>query len=163
MLGMIAAIGQNRELGKKGDLIWNLPNDLKFFKETTMGKTVVMGKNTFNSLPRMLPGRKHVILTDNDDFNKDVSACEVIYDKVNLISYVQERAKTQDIYVIGGASMYAMFVNICDFMYLTEIDAEDKEADVYFPRFNKEEWEREIVGKNSDNNICYYHVKYTRK
>ena len=48
-------------------------------------------------------------------------------------------------------------------MYLTEIDAEDKEADVYFSRFNKEEWEREIVGKNSDNNICYYHVKYTRK
>ena len=163
MLGMIAAIGKNRELGKKGDLIWNLPNDLKFFKETTMGKTVVMGKNTFNSLPRMLPGRKHVILTDNDDFNKDVSVCEIFYDKDNLISYVQELAKTQDIYVIGGASMYAMFVNICDFMYLTEIDAEDKEADVYFPRFNKEEWEREIVGKNSDNNICYNHVKYTRK
>lgn len=163
MIGMIAAIGKNRELGKNGDLIWNLPNDLKFFKEVTTGKTVIMGKNTFNSLPKLLPKRKHIILSDDNDFNKDVTECKVFYNKDEIISYAKELSKAEDVYIIGGASMYAMFVGICDHMYLTEIAAEDKNADVYFPNFDKTKWEKEIVGKNSDNNICYNHVKYTRR
>ena len=163
MIGMIAAVGKNRELGKNGDLIWNLPSDLKFFKQITTEKIIVMGKNTFNSLPKLLPYRKHIILSDDNDFNKDTSKCIIMHNKEQLIQYIKEISKNSDVYIIGGASMYAMFVNICDFMYLTEINAEDKKADVYFPRFNKEEWKREVVGKNSDNNICYNHVKYTRR
>lgn len=163
MIGMIAAIGKNRELGKNGDLIWSLPNDLKFFKEVTTGKTVIMGKNTFNSLPKLLPKRKHVILSDDNDFNKDVTDCVIFYDKDEIISYVKKISEKEDVYIIGGASMYAMFVNICDFMYLTEIDAEDQNADVYFPEFDKVKWEKEIVGTNNDNNICYNHIKYTRR
>lgn len=163
MIGMIAAIGKNRELGKNGDLIWSLPNDLKFFKEVTTGKTVIMGKNTFNSLPKLLPKRKHVILSDDNDFNKDVTDCVIFYDKDEIISYVKKISEKEDVYIIGGASMYAMFVNICDFMYLTEIDAKDKNADVYFPEFDKTKWEKEIVGTNNDNSICYNHIKYTRR
>ena len=163
MIGMIAAIGKNRELGKNGDLIWSLPNDLKFFKKVTTGKTVIMGKNTFNSLPKLLPKRKHVILSDDNDFNKDVTDCIIFYDKDEIISYVKKISEKEDVYIIGGASMYAMFVNICDFMYLTEIDAEDKNADVYFPEFDKVKWEKEIVRTNNDNSICYNHIKYTRR
>ncbi len=163
MIGMIAAIGKNRELGKDGKLIWNLPEDLSFFKQITMGKIIIMGKKTFNSLPKLLPGRKHVILSANNGFNKDVSTSTVFCDKDRLLSYLKKIAKEDDVYIIGGASMYAMFIDICDFMYLTEVDAEDKSADVYFPEFNKDEWKLNVLGKFRNGDISYTHVKYTKK
>ena len=82
---IIAAIGKNNELGYKNDLIWHLPNDLKFFKEKTTGKTIVMGYNTFLSLPRLLPNRKHIVLSEKKIDNEEVTTVNNLDDLIKLI------------------------------------------------------------------------------
>lgn len=156
MIELIAAIGKNNELGKNNDLIWRLLNDLKFFKEITMGKTVVMGFNTYKSLPKKLVGRTMIVLTSKNINEEDI----IIYHDINklLSDY-----KDKEIFIIGGASIYKAFIDKVDTMYLTEIDASDDKADVYFPSFNKSEWNYELLNENSDNNIKYRHVRYKRK
>ena len=158
MFSIIAAIGKNNELGYKGDLIWHLPNDLKFFKKTTTGKTIIMGENTFKSLRGLLPNRHHVVLSDKTDYPSGV---EVFKDLDSLLKKYE--SVKEELFVIGGAFVYSEFINICDQMYLTEIDDEFKDATVYFPKFNKEDWEREELFENSDNGINYKHVLYKRK
>ena len=158
MYSIIAAIGKNNELGYKGGLIWHLPNDLKFFKSTTTGKTIVMGENTFKSLKGVLPNRHHVVLSENNDFPEEVevfSSLEKFLEKYNKVK--------DEIFIIGGAMVYGEFINICDRMYLTEVDDEFKDATVYFPSFNKDDWDSEVLLENSDNDINYKHVLYKRK
>ena len=163
MIKIIAAVGKNLELGKKGDLIWQLPNDLKFFKEQTQGSTVVMGRNTFNSLPKKLPKRKHLVITDVDDFNKDIEDVDIFYDFEKLLTAVKKQAELADVFIIGGGSVYRQFVPYADELILTEVDAEDKDADVYFSEFDKEHYIREVIASNEDNGIKYEHVRYVKK
>ena len=155
---IIAAIGKNNELGKDNNLIWHLPNDLKFFKETTTGKTIIMGRRTFESLPKMLPGRRHIVLSSSNDFPKEVL---VFHDLEELLKHFKD--SNEELFVIGGASIYKTFLDYSDKLYLTEIDASCNEADAYFPRFNKEDFEKEILKENSDEGINYTHVLYKRK
>ena len=155
---IIAAIGKNNELGYKNDLIWHLPNDLKFFKEKTTGKTIVMGYNTFLSLPRLLPNRKHIVLSEKKIDNEEVTTVNNLDDLIKLIKSIDE-----EVFIIGGASVYAQFANIADKMYLTEVDNEFDLADVYFPEINKIEWNITEIGSNEDNNIKYKHMEYRRK
>lgn len=156
---IIAAIGKNNELGKNNDLIWHLPGDLKFFKKTTMNKTILMGKNTFDSLPKVLPNRKHIVLSF-EDFKCDSDMVKIYTDKEKMLSEVNPE---EEVYISGGASMYKMFLPICEKMYITHIDAEDKNADVYFPQFNKEEFNAKVVETGEDSGIKYTMVEYTRK
>jgi dihydrofolate reductase len=155
---MIAAIGKNNELGKKKGLIWHLPLDLKFFKERTMNKTVIMGQTTFESLPKLLPGRKHVVLTFDDiSFGENVDVYKNINDVLDKYKSIPE-----EVFIIGGGQIYKAFLPFADKMYLTEIDAEDKEAEVFFPKFNKEEWKRTVLDEIEDNGIKCEHVEYER-
>lgn len=163
MIKLIAAVGKNLELGKAGGLIWRLPNDLKFFKEQTQGCIVVMGRNTFNSLPKKLPNRKHLVLTDSDDFNKSIEDVELFYNFQDLLKKVETESMDADVFIIGGASIYKQFVDYADELILTEVDAEDSEADVYFPIFNKDAYERYVIASNEDNGIKYVHVRYVKK
>ena len=157
-LSLIAAIGKNNELGKNNDLIWHLPGDLKFFKETTMNKTVIMGYNTYLSLPRKLPNRKYIVLSLEDkNLGEDIE----VYNDINILKEALQQ-KEEEMFIIGGASMYKQFLDDCENLYLTEIDAES-EADVYFPLFDKTKYTREIIGENEDNNIKYKHIIYRRK
>ena len=157
-LSLIAAIGKNNELGKNNDLIWHLPGDLKFFKETTMNKTVIMGYNTYLSLPRKLPNRKYIVLSLEDkNLGEDIE----VYNDINILKEALQQ-KEEEMFIIGGASMYKQFLDDCENLYLTEIDAES-EADVYFPIFDKTKYTREIIGENEDNNIKYKHIIYRRK
>ena len=155
---IIAAIGKNRELGKDNSLIWHLPNDLKFFKEVTNNHAIIMGRKTFESLPRMLPNRKHIVLTSSENFPSEVEIYKEL--KQILESY---RDSQEEIFIIGGASIYSQFLEHSDKMYLTEIDAEDKDADVFFPEFNREEYTSELIKENEDNGIKYKHMVYRRK
>lgn len=155
---IIAAIGKNGELGKNNDLIWTLPNDLKFFKKITSNHTIIMGRNTFESLPRMLPNRKHIVLTSRDDLPSEVE----IYKELKQILETYKNTQ-EEIFIIGGASIYSQFLEYSDKLYLTEIDAEDKEASVYFPNFEENEYTKEILGENKDNGIVYKHVLYIKK
>ena len=156
-LVIIAAIGKNNELGKDNKLIWHLPGDLKFFKEKTIGKNIVMGRKTFESLPKMLPNRHHIVISTGNIDNSEVEVYHSIEDFLKDYSYSGET------YVIGGASIYNSLIDYVDMMYLTEIDKECLEADSYFPDFDREGWRSEVIGNNTENGISYKHVLYKRR
>ena len=155
---IIAAIGKNRELGKDNDLIWHLPNDLKFFRQVTSNHTIVMGRNTFESLPRMLPNRKHIVLTSRDGLPNEV---EVYRELKQILEKYKDTE--EEIFIIGGASIYTQFLEHSSKLYLTEIDAEEETASVYFPEFNQQQYDREVLQENEDNGISYKHVLYIKK
>ena len=154
---LIAAVGKNLELGRDNDLIWKIKEDLNFFKEMTMGKYVVMGLNTFYSLPKLLPGRKHIVITSKDMFIDDVI---IIHSIEELLKYIEEL--NSEVMIIGGASIYKQMIDYADKMILTEID-DEANASVYYPKFDVNDWDKEIISKHNYNDIEYSHVIYTRK
>ena len=155
---LIAAIGKNRELGLNNDLIWKIPEDLKFFKDNTMGKYIVMGFNTYKSLPKRLSDRKYIVLTSkNVILDDDIIAVHNIDELIDFIKTIDE-----EVMVIGGVSLYSQMMVYADKMILTEIDDESR-ADVYFPLFLMNEWNRELLGNYKYNDIEYNRVVYTRK
>lgn len=155
---MIAAVGKNLELGRKNDLIWRFKEDMKFFREQTMGKPMVMGYNTFLSLPGLLPGRKHIVLSfEKIDLGKDV---EVVTSMDELLDKIVEYP---EVMIIGGASIYKQMLEYSNKLILTEVDAEAKDADVYFPKFNKNDWTKEVLSEQEENDIKFKHLVYTRK
>lgn len=157
-LTLIAAIGRNYELGKNNGLIWYIPEDLKFFKENTIGKNIVMGMNTLKSLPKLLPNRRHIVLTRQDiDLGPQVVIVRSVEDLLKYLSLIDE-----EIMVIGGAQIYSLMMKYADKMLLTEIDKESN-ADVYFPLINYSEWDREVLSTHQHEDIRYSHVAYTRK
>lgn len=156
---IIAAIGKNGELGKNNDLIWHLKGDMKYFKENTINHHVLMGKNTFLSLPKMLDNRVHLVLNDDDYKFPD----EVVVLKSLDEFFLKAKDIDDDIYIIGGASIYKQFINYADELLITLIDESDKDADVYFPIIEKDVWKEKVLKHNSENNINYKFVKYERK
>ena len=155
---LIAAIGKNRELGYKNNLIWKIPEDLKFFRDNTIGKQIVMGMNTLNSLPKLLPDRKHIVLTRKDI--KLDSSILVFHSIKELLQYVE--SIDEEIMVIGGAQIYSQMIDYADKMLLTEID-DDAIADVYFPEFSISDWDRELISNHNYKDLEYSHVLYKRK
>lgn len=156
---LIAAIGKNNELGINNKLIWYLPNDLKFFKKQTMNKHIVMGINTFKSLPKLLPSRKHIVLThQNIDLGENVL---VFHNKNDLLEHIKNI--NEEVFIIGGAQIYKEFIEDADKLLLTEIDQEEKNADAYFPNFDKTNWNCQEIDSNEENNIKYKHLIYERK
>lgn len=155
---LIAAIGMNRELGYNNDLIWRIPEDLKFFRENTVGKYIVMGLNTFNSLPGLLPNRKHIVLTHRDiELDSSVMIFHSIEELLSFISSVDE-----EVMIIGGAMMYSQMIEYADKMLLTEID-DSKKCDVYFPEFDNNDWDSKIISCHMYDDINYKHVLYKRR
>ena len=156
---IIAAIGKNRELGKNNKLIWPLKEDLKFFKAQTMGKPIAMGMRTLESLPKLLPGRKHIVLTTKErNLDREIV---VVHSVEELLKFIEEYQ--EEVMIIGGARVYTEMIKYADKLVLTEIDAEDKEADAYFPKFNKEDYEREELCVHKENGLKYKHLVYTKK
>ncbi len=156
-ISMIAAIGKNRELGKNNDLIWHFKDDMKFFRETTTGNTVVMGRKTFESLPHALPNRRNVVITSNKNYSAQGAevACSV--------SEALELTKNDNVFIIGGGKIYSEFLKYADKLYLTEIDAECEDADTFFPEFNKDDYTQEKLTDFEVNGIHFSHVLYTKK
>ena len=156
-LSIIAAIGENNELGKDNDLIWRFKGDMKFFKATTLNHKVVMGRKTFESLPGLLPNRDHIVLTRSDLVIPDVEVYKNVKEFLEVYKDFDE-----EIFNIGGASIYSQLLDYADKLYLTEIE-DSKDADVYFPSFDKEEFDKEVLGENIENDIKYRHVLYKRR
>ena len=155
---LIAAIGKNHELGKDNKLIWSIPEDLNFFRENTLGKPIVMGLNTLNSLPRLLPNRRHIVLTHREICLD--SSIIVFHSIEELLKYLE--LLDEEVMVIGGAQIYCQMIEYANKMLLTEID-KTAEADVYFPDFSLCNWDRELISRHQYNDIEYNHVVYTRK
>ncbi|MCD8042485.1 MAG: dihydrofolate reductase [Tannerellaceae bacterium] len=160
-VSIIAAIAENNAIGKNQQLLCHLPNDLKRFKDLTNGHAVVMGRKTFESLPKgALPNRKNVILTTVPDAGfVDCFACESIEDAL----YICE--KEEEVFLIGGAMVYKQGLEIADKMYLTHIHHTFEDADTFFPEINYSEWkevEREDFEADERNPYAYSFVTYER-
>ena len=155
-VSMIAAVGKNLELGKNNDLIWHFKEDMKFFKDTTMGHTVVMGRKTFESLPKALPGRKNIVISSNAEYQAQGATV------VTSVEEALQIADNEEIFVIGGGKIYAEFLPYADKLYLTEIYAECEDADTYFPQFNKSEYIKEIINYYDIDGVEFYHVVYKK-
>lgn len=156
-LKLIAAIGKNNELGKNNDLIWHLSEDMKYFRKTTTGKTIIMGRKCFESLPGLLPNRKHIILTNNPNYKVDGA---IIYHNLEeVLNYIENTE--EECFIIGGAKIYELFLSYVDTLYLTEIE-DTKEADAYFPTFDKTQYQKETIQELEENNIKYKFTKYTK-
>ena len=160
MIGMIAAIGKNNELGKDNKLLWRVPEDMKFFKKTTMGHKVVMGMNTYKSLPKSgLPGREMIVLSSQEV--EDSENVKFVRDINQIIDeYLESK---EEVFIIGGASLYKQFLPFVEYMYLTELDFECLDADVYYPEFDKTDWYADMLMEGNSNNIGYKIYKYVRK
>ncbi len=158
MLTCIAAIGKNRELGKDNQLIWHLPQDLKFFRTMTKGHSIVMGRKTFESLPGLLPGRHHIVITRTNPMLPE--EVEVFSSIDSFLEKYQNH--DEEIFVIGGAAVYGELLPFSDRLLLTEIDA-DYDADVFFPVFDKSRYDRIVLSDITENNTHYQHVEYQKK
>lgn len=157
MISLIAAIGKNWELGKNGDLIFHIKEDMRYFKETTMGHKVVMGRKTWESLPGKLPGRENIVASRGEIPGAD----SVIHD---LNKYLQENEDTpEEIFIIGGGMVYFAALPYAKYIYLTEVEAEDERADSYFPEFDKLKYNREVIKEGKSDDLAYTFVKYTKK
>lgn len=154
---IIAAIGKNNELGLNNNLIWQLPGDLKFFKENTMNKSIVMGLNTFKSLPGLLKGRNHIVITHRNINISDVKVVNCIDELFEYLSTIDD-----DVYVIGGATIYKELMPYSTKMIITQID-DTKPADVFFPKINESEWDKSCISEKVEKNIKYKHYVYVRK
>ena len=157
---IIACIGKNRELGKDNDLIFHFKEDMKFFRETTRGHTVVMGLNTWKSLcENPLPNRQNLILS----FDKLENLPENTAQIPDLDEFVKQNIDTdEEVFIIGGASIYKLFLPYAKTLYLTEVD-DAKDADVYFPEFNKEDYDLTTLNSITENQTNFNINKYTRK
>ncbi len=160
MITIIAAIGNNGELGKDNDLIWHLPNDLKRFKKVTAGHHVIMGRKTYESLGKPLPNRTNIVITGNRDFN--AKGCLV----VNSLEAALEAANTDTApYILGGAQIYKQAIEIADMLDLTLVNAE-LEADAFFPQIDTSVWKetaRQDFKADEKHRYDYSFVTYQRK
>jgi len=157
-ISIIAAIGKNRELGKDNDLIWKVSDDLKRFKELTTGHPIIMGDITFASIGRPLPNRTNIVLTRQK--NLIIDGCEVVHSIEDAIETASQLDDTA--FVIGGAEVYMSFLPYARELYITHINAEDSEADVFFPEFaNLFEIKKEHAVRALDD-LSYQWIDYER-
>ena len=155
---IIACIGKNGELGIKNQLVFHIKEDMEFFKNTTVGHSVLMGKNTFKSIGSPLQGRKNLIVTHHSEtLGKDVFAITDLNDFIKQYQFSDEK-----IFVIGGASIYQALLPYTEIIYLTEVDASPK-ADVYFPKLNLDLYDKIILKESVEGSLKYKFTKYTKK
>ena len=160
-LALIAAIAKNNAIGFENKLVYWLPNDLKRFKELTTGHTIIMGSNTFRSLPKgALPNRRNIVLSRKE---KGFSGCETFSSLEEALTNCNNE---EIVYIIGGEMLYKSALPLADILCLTEIDDTPAEADAFFPQFTKSEWEiieQEEHTADEKHKFNYRFVTYSRR
>jgi dihydrofolate reductase len=162
-ISIISAIGKNNEIGKKNDLLWSLPADMKHFRETTRGHAVVMGQKTFESLAvdengkqigRLLPNRRNIILTLDKNFK--AQGAEIVYSIEELIDLLKKETPSplghsplsggdkvdKEIFIIGGGMIYKLFIDLADKLYITHVNEEFPDAEIFFPEIDLTKWQK---------------------
>ena len=160
MITLIAAAAENNALGKDNQLIWHLPDDFKRFKQITSGHYIIMGRKTFESFPKPLPNRTHVIITRQKEYNAE--GCIVVnsIEKAIAISPTEE-----DVFIIGGAEIYKQSIEFADKIELTRVHA-NFEADAYFPEINENKWKidfEEFHTKDEKHNFDFTFQTFIKK
>lgn len=166
-IALIVAMDLDRGIGKNNDLMWHLPVDMKFFKETTSGNIVVLGRKNFESIPekfRPLPNRENAILTRNKSY--EAPGCEVFYSLEACLEHYQHETE-RTVFIIGGGQIYqqALELNCVDEMYITHVN-KSFGADTFFPAFDLKDWDVEsvLVHEKDDRHEASFKVlKYTKR
>ena len=162
MLSIIVAKAKNNIIGKNNQLIWHLPDDMKRFKNITENHVIIMGRKTFESIGRVLPNRKHIVMTHNSGLRIDDENVEIVKDVMDLKEYVNS---DEECFVIGGATIYNLLMPYVEKLYVTELD-KDFEGDAFFPKIKEEDWkeiERVEGPEDGKNNFKYEYVTYIRR
>lgn len=161
MISIIVAVSEDWGIGKDNELLWHIPEDLKRFKRLTFGNNVIMGKKTWESLPRRpLPGRKNIVLTD--DPLECIDCSVTAYSIEDALSKCE---KEEEIFVVGGGSVYPQFIPIADRLYITHVHRKTP-ADVYFPEIDLNIWEvveKEEFNSSENEGIPYTYIIYERR
>jgi dihydrofolate reductase len=161
-LTLIAAVANNNVIGQNNKLLWHMPADLKRFKELTLGHTMIMGRKTFESIGKPLPGRKTIVITRNKDY--DAMGCEVVTDLKDAICKVKDESEA---FVAGGGEIYRQVMNLhfTRKIYITRVYA-NFEGDSFFPDINPERWElteREDQQTDEKNPYPFAFLTYKRR
>ncbi len=161
MLSIVVAKAKNNIIGKDNKVIWDLPEDMKHFKELTDGHTIIMGRKTFDSLGEVLPNREHIIFSNNPDLKINNENVKVVHSLLEIQELIEEK---DEVFVIGGSMIYNFLMPYVKKMYITEIN-EEFDGDTFFPKINTDIWKetKRIKGiKNEENNLDYDFVTYER-
>lgn len=161
-LGLIVAIGQNREIGYQNDLIWRIREDLDYFRRVTMGSYIIMGRNTYESMPKNLFGRRYIVLSR--DRNLVLDSSKVLSRSVEeTLGFVSSRSE-EKFFVVGGSAIYKEFLPYINFMHITEIEQSFSLADAYFPYYDENDFTTlDDSGFMIEGNIEYRHRLLLRK
>lgn len=150
-LVLVVAVAQNGVIGVAGDLAWRISDDLKWFKKTTMGKPILMGRKTFDSIGKPLPGRDNIVVTRSRDFSPPgVFITRSVEAGLKLGTACARAGETQELCIIGGAEIYAQTLACADRIYLTRVAAQ-VEGDAFFPELDSDDWREMSVGGASKN------------
>ena len=161
MLSIIVAKAKNNIIGKNNSLLWNLPEDMKYFKEKTLGHTVIMGRKTFESIGKALQERKNIVFSQNPDFKVKDENVKIVHSMLEIKEYIDDEKEN---FVIGGAMIYNLLMPYVEKLYVTEID-KDFEGDAFFPKIDEKMWkETTRIKGNVDNksDFNYDFVVYER-
>ena len=137
MFSGIVAIGKNNEIGKNNQLLWHLPEDLKNFKKITTGKTVIMGRKTFESIGKVLPNRRNIVLSRQT--GKKIQGAEVFHSLEEVMNLFEN--SSEEVFIIGGADLYDEMMSKFYKLYISFFKKEDKDANAFFPKINFSDWE----------------------
>ena len=147
IMSLVVAMTENRVIGQNNTIPWHLPDDLKFFKRITMGKPIVMGRNTYESIGKPLPGRDNIVITRNPDYQVDgVHVVSSVQEAVELAGQLTAPDLEAEMMVIGGQQIFELTLPIADRIYLTELHTKIP-GDVFFPKFPHDQWQ-EIAREN---------------
>lgn len=163
MLSLIVAFGDHYEIGQNGAMPWHLPEDLKHFKEVTSGAAILMGRRTFQSLPGVLPKRRHIIVTADPGFTKEHPRVRISHDLEEELRQAQK--SDEEIFVIGGGQVYRQALPFADRLYLTLVHDTYPQADTFFPTIDWREWEetdRSEIMKDEASQTRFEFVNYRR-
>ncbi len=159
-LSLIAAIGKNNELGKDNQLLWNLPADMKHFRDTTRGHAVIMGRKTFESIGKALPNRRNIVITRDQNYSAE--GIEVVHSMEEALELFKNTA--EEVFNIGGAEIYKAGIPFANKLYITHVD-EAFEADSFFPEIN-DSWKKDsekIQEADSENQYRLAFTEYIKK
>ena len=159
-LSLIVAMDENRLIGSNNKLPWHLPADLAFFKRTTLGKPIIMGRKTFESIGKALPGRRNIVITRDAEFNAET--CEVAHSIEAAMSLAYEN---DEVMLIGGASLYEQTIALATQLYITQIH-HCFEGDNWFPEFSLNDWKvdnRKDFDADHGNAYAYSFIKFVRE
>ncbi|MEF9985783.1 MAG: dihydrofolate reductase [Bacteroidales bacterium] len=167
MLSLIVAVAKNNAIGRKNELLWHISQDLKYFKATTTGHPVIMGRKTYESVGRPLPGRRNIVVTRGSEVtgaikNKEVTTLETINSLDRVIDIARGK---EEFFVMGGGQLYKQTFAKADRLYVTKIYAEATDADTFFPEIKEEEWRvinSSEIHTDEENGVNFQFIVYEK-